>query len=1632
MSGFDYDLMPGFPNTPTDEISRDGINSIIEKKLTESSPARILVGDIQSGKTNLLAQFCRRNEGRVISYFINSNPWTQRQHSFLFSICSQINSILEKPDLPQNIDMATLQALLVPLSTLIAKKAKAERQTHYFVIDGIEYSLEGVQGERIIDLLPLHTFPKSPYLLLACRGDFIGRLPETIKLIPQVDIYPFNEGETRSFFADTDIPLQTINLLQRNSQGNPGILRAYKEHYLSGEGKNGFTKDVLDQPIEKLIGGHVETVIASAESTTIEALKLLTVAPVPLHINDVASIIGLNPDDLLEAIRSIGFVDHKNSLLEINKSIAKEYLKKKFAQNYSSLIKILLEYFKSKRDTDDFTMTYLLREAHDYEGMVAMVTKDAIINTVNSTMDITGVVKRLRIANEMARDKRDIGGLLNITLGTAISRIVFEHAVNLEEIDALLAIGETKEALKKVYAVPDLVSRIRLLARAYTSFKRKGDIIPIQAVDELKDLVGRVYVDSLDKELIQDLAVDLFPILHDESVTLLDRVIGDHNNLTLVETALKTINSGISEVDFSLLNLVNDPKHRFITTIYSPWLSNLSFERLRQEISGIQRTSAKEFVIRQWCNQNCASEDLEKAVLLWLEIVISDTGFVIPIRSLRTVSEILQSIPFQKQDVIITKLEIPGLTVLDSPKEEWVRYKLNIADVFANMDHVLGLERISAVIENVNASMVDIDVRVYCLARIWSSLIRNPRTPVEMLASIKGEFEKNLDALLSESAYQLDLLIKTIKELINVDLDYALKVADRLNLHSRRIMAYSSLMNTALREKNNQDLSCFINSIVSRLEKSERDRIINRAVAYLADKNISLNNTSLEILIRYSRDSSDPSLKADSIIYSGLLLYPTDKVNAIELIKEGMQVWEQEEDLKLRFSLGYKIVSLTSNVDKELAKQFCEKVEGLYNQSGACLASGDLGVVYAKIIILILRSLTINDLTPSEKFCYAIEALIDNIPSKVNRIALFAELAASSIRVGYPTYAFEIIRKKVLPDISKLESVLDQQRTIAFALPVIYEYDQGTAEELAGNLPFSARNQAWYKVIAWSLNMKLLSDTFEDKDYRIKNDYTRINNYALGALNNIDEDLELYSCIIIICKVIEASLGHRLDITQALDIIDKLDKVVQTKLPDPRNITHHGYLYISTAQLYETKSNIYRKSSKSKRISKHEHQELRKLWIGLINQVETLNNLADLVFVKGYIALNVNGFDDRLARELLEQATKEVLSITNLLDREDRLGIIAKSWHQIGEDDKAKNAIEQATDIVCNMEDVDYDELVKVLVQAAYKISPDYADELISKLDSRLPNIPINAGKIEVQTQKLIGSPSKVSTEETIEDINNSILQSSSMSLLHSLLAQKGNIPDQAVLEKWLFVGSQHSAHTVLNILEWVIEATRLRYSSGVNNPFIVGLIDSAILTYELAKWISPNRRKGIPESIQGIYPGLSSKIIIFKEHETERAYKWITEWIQNNVKEYLKVCDPYFGLDDLEMLSCLPEGCKVLIVTTDNYIDVNNCEELKKQITHQWDEISFRKIPSIILLVVPKTLDHKFHDRAIVTKGAGLDIGQSLNGIGRSFGKITILSEEDAQDLEKKYVDGMLNQPNWFMENGVYPVFISIGGGIN
>ena len=247
-----------------------------------------------------------------------------------------------------------------------------------------------------------------------------------------------------------------------------------------------------------------------------------------------------------------------------------------------------------------------------------------------------------------------------------MTRSFIEHAASSQEIEALLAVGDSQNALSRAYLVPEISSKVRLLAKSYAGIKDRGGRVRKEALDELSTMVQSMDLHTMDKETIFEIAIDLFPILPETAFSILEKTMGYSQKRSVIEIAIEAIERELEKTQQNSVpaNLKNEVNLGYIAQILSSWLNDIPLSKLSEELRAVENTEAREYIIRQWCRQNRENSETPKAIDMWLHTVIDDRDFVIPLRSLRHISEVVVHAPLAERRRLIARLRGQKLTHL--------------------------------------------------------------------------------------------------------------------------------------------------------------------------------------------------------------------------------------------------------------------------------------------------------------------------------------------------------------------------------------------------------------------------------------------------------------------------------------------------------------------------------------------------------------------------------------------------------------------------------------------------------------------------------------------------------------------------------------------------------------------------------------------------------------------------------------------------------------------------------------------------------------------------------------------------------------------------------------------------------
>lgn len=1612
-----------FPPQPENEVPRDNVICQIAGTFNANCQKQVVTGKPLTGKTNMLTQFARYYSRQCISYFITEDPWTQDLYNFIYIMCHQLCELFEDNSLSTTADLENLKRLLTGLTSRLNKKAKLEETQFFYVIDGLEWGTQGIEGERIIDNLP-RTFPIGPYLLYSCEETKLNNLPQHIKANYTRQSLEFSESETLFYLGHVGFSGNEAKEIHTRHRGNPGSLKAV---YEAKKNDTQFSKELALQEYDKVIKQGINSFISSGPDFIKHVLSYLAVSPTGLTTNILIGLVPVEKEDLLNVIKSGSsiIILHNERVDFVNETVRNIY--RRYAlQNQTHYFSMLLKFIEKNHPNEDFLLTALYVKDRDYDGLKKQLDSSTIVRAMEDPRNgVSGVMQKLRYASQMAIDTEDYEGLLKWSLGVSLIKSYIEYAVNHDEIDALIAIGESQQALGKAYSLPDPTNRIRFIARIYSTMKIKNERISTEQLDEMEGLISNLDLSKIDKEIVEKLAIDIFPLLPDRSLTLLDTIKIDEAKNGVIELFSRAISAQSKEAaDESKIDPTEKRHPKFIfDQNFSSWLRDKPVIDLEEEISHLRTTKAKEQLIRQWCKQNSRSGELEKGIFLWLETVKNDYDFIITLKSLRQISNLLKYIPINKRVELIRDLYVPRITTLDSPKQEWVRFNLNLAEGLAEINGQDSLDRVCSVYQQILNEPLDLDIKTFCLARTLSTVTRIFPEEKSIKDAIEKMFNETFYFLLKDSAEQFDSLKETLGAFVEYDIDSALIMASELNTEQRRDQAKAHIFRVAILKRGEENIGKVLNDILENLNENRQISVIINVLNEIRGRGYVIANENLNVLHKFAKGFDDTSHRSLSLSLIAALMSSTGGESA----KLALESWRKEEDLKIKLWVGFQMVKTLAQVDLELAKSIYHETQSLCSQPGASLAVSSLGIEFfsnVELAIRIIASLP-NELDSQE----VIQEWISWIPSKKIQGDLYAKLASSLYRGSSTTnQANEIIRTKVLPIIGGLISPVDKRDLIYFSLPVIYKYDQREAEVLSNTLLPSQQDGAWISVMFWLILKCLLGDqtNIDVDNIKIYLDRPQLREIVAIA-NKLQQDVAIHLSIKAISHIIYLSCHHeQINETQTFELLDDLEKLVECKLPDTKNIKHQGYSILAESEIHRVRSKLFNEK-KGRNLNK---VDIRKKWQKLCEQAKQIPNMADRVFVTSLVVRNMSDYHEKDKTEvinILQNTFEQINNIPTLIDRFDRLDIIAETWHKIGEKSKAKFVNEQGIALLNQFDGSSRDEKMKAIVQTAYTIGDaELASQVVSQIDRPyLLDGMLSTPQRTFQLASLRKQPTKINEIINVTNLSHEreyMLGLGASHLLEDLVTKKGKVDHPQTLGLWLHKSQDLHPNIIRSVSNWVVE-NWVRGSTSKELTIFQEIIDLVKLMAESA---FSSQYKIISESTQGGFVGSNPKYVIFRQGETEKAQTWLCDWIKINARKYLKICDPYFGLDELKYLSYVPEDCIVFIVTSNKAkgMQAANLES----VTRYWQEISTRIIPFTRFIIASDTSQNRFHDRVIISNNIGLDLGPSLNGLGKSQQKISILSQEDAKELEDKYLKKLLDLTVWLLEYKETPILFDVG----
>lgn len=1600
-------------------IPRDNLLDAIDTVFDGSTRLIGIEGEEGIGKTTLLVQFAKKYPNNAISLFIKpTNRWGYDPEILRLDLCNQLHWVLKNEEVePESVDDAFLRNCVWKLS----RHARLNRETYYFLIDG----LDGLPNdslrirEMVLDMLPPLGSPNCRFLF---TGDY-NILPENKckgVICKSFPIPGFTLGESSIFLKDFNIDRDSLEEIHRSCKGIPGRLASVKRILESGTDINSLINELPDK-----LPGLFEIEWRKQVKSEIQH-KILAVLAHDLNrkhtLSDLSQLFCLEMSEIEDFLKKCSFISISSENNGVVSFVSESF--RKFAadqlSNLQDTVNDLIINYLLKDPQSYMALSFLpnyLEQAGQLDKLIAYLSPNNMMEMLKRSQSLSIVQQKTDLGlNTSLRLRRD-GDLLRFGIqksatveldGAEVWRSEVQARIALDDYDSAIALAQTT-ILKE--------DRLHLLAIIAKQQREKGVSPEPELIEHIRQLYEEIDHKALGERAV-DIAADLIHSNPDLAIELVEKASSTYSGENALDWAYAKLSiaamggSGQQPQPLkaleSIYTRIKDPRARLFSTEASLLFHEFTASEVISEVEKLETTTDRLYLLRQWLKENREHNDAAEVTEYALKLSIKTTDYAPNSLVLR---ELATPLPFISNEAIAKRL----IGIFDSqkvaierlgPTEDYVRLQLLLAETEKKFSSDNALNRIIDVYFYCD-EIKDFAIKAACIARLVSSLSSmDPEKKFENVDGIHSLTEQDLNnyvnILLSTTADHYSVTKGVIKALSQAKPKAAFDIAISLNLEVRRDMALLNFVRSYLKMPVTRlDLPFLIKVIEEFKDPEFRDIALVKTLERLSRSSKHINSLLPKALplIDSIKDIQDlgERCRACCLAYSLLTeieqhSYSSLSSYLLKLLKNG---WDEIDDGWRKVDIGFKITEALAKSSPDIAKTYLELTEKYRDK--IALDSHATAFTYYATLLLAIRAFSglMKRNVDSKEDIGEITELINRIPSSGTRAELWAELALQYFINERFQDCKRIVTEHVKPllkNISKIDIQYRSFLTINLA-PALYCVHKLTAFDWVTQLGLPERDEAYMKICEFIIYKISPLDPYDDmphKGFRIT--FEEVLDLC-EILDRIDNDS-------IICHVMEriccsiAFNRKTLSQQQILDISQRLQDIIVKKLPNLRNIKHEGYRIVAQAYVY--------------RILKKPIQD----WLDLIESARNIPNVADQAFVLSIIAVSMPSKEKNRQIQLLEEAGEIIHKIPALYDRVEHYEMLARMALEV-DISISKEYLKTAMQIALESKDSDLQGVERRIIDLAYRLDPDLASSLASLADDDEARLEVRKnlkGRIELLKLK-----NGIIDNETPFDIHSKStktnLPNASWMLLGAL--NSGRVPHIHMERTRDFIqlaATMPITHSY-PIFAWVIQNAVKRFNNTDQALTILRpLFESIVLGTQLIGGMADRSSTILKRTTQRT-TNLNTGFTLIRSNEREQAIEVIRTWLQKEVQGYLKICDPYFGPDDLELLqlvSSVSNNCRVQILTSMKHHKKEGFKEPWKEvyINHWRLHISDQDPPDteIIIVGTKSQGESPIHDRWLLTSGRGLRLGTSFNSLGvDKSSEISVLTEEQTRIYESE-----------------------------
>lgn len=1588
-----------FPVKVEPELWREIHLTLCEDELKRSTVVCV-TGEDGVGITTFLSQFARQHRDNCVSYFYNRFDIIQLNLEVMeHDITEQLYWYATKSKCPSEVKHIT------DVYSMVQRKLRQSQEgIMYFVFDGFD-KIPSEHKENICKLIEILRWEKARFLFSGKKEQIEDLFKKNRKLfISDVTLLRFSEADTREYFSRSNPELnrEQLNILHKISRGNAQRMSDLRTKYLL----KGRVEDLMNADIDAnsdLNKEDYERIKHDSNPSVLPLFALLAYADFQFNVEFAAKVLEISTDII--SILATQYSDYitisKNGIISLHSEGFRKYLCEHLQKYKREVVLSQIRVLEDMKLGGNYALALpaLYKSANMHESLIKYLSADNIQNILaeGHSQAVLNVQCGFGYEACAAMPTKYLSHKFRFSLNKASSREIERNELWDHEISALIAVGQHAKALALAQTV--YLSEERLKCFLIIARKPQGLSADVNALlkENIRQLVDEIRFENIpDKSM--ELAKLLLPIDYKAAIGIVDRINKAHIediNTDKIFSQFSLFEPADPEEDDARRDLarshIQDSGLREFVDATKNLFNKDDVDTFLEALKRLPNYAQQLRLLRYWLPAHCDKNDIGKAVLEALRLIVADSDTEMPkARELNDIARLMGTMTKDQMVEGLRYINSLGDTIM-RPTSDYVNAMITVIegcrDVLPDKSQAL-LEDLYLFVDDLK----DEGMWLTCIAKLLGHFDRlGEATMVARTIGnkeeLRRELKKKANQLFLSTAYHMKVVEGPISALVCTEPDLIDILIAQINTAERRSRAYSYAAEQYIvhAEPEKLDLDYFFR-LLTKAEVKRGD--CRKPLALLTGKLLSGEKYNHEALLPFIKTHFHFLDRLEDVLLQctvSIQLYrwadrhfPEEPF--VDEIKNCMlSWWETFNQRQEKIRLGFHIAKIVARRSKEEAERMISRCSELRHQgpltSSSCVDAfyDSHGLYIDSLITLISRGLCNDDILQSFKedendlVCESEQA------SMWGRIALAYHMAGDE-------KMFRSIGDHYLPTEYSRFTPDEQKWLIYHISPTLYLRGQQKFFKLLDNYDDVFRDACLKRVCVYVITKKLDFIELDGKGtYELAySDFNDLNT----LIDHITEDNVLFQIVDTIARSLRLSnkTMSPLSSQQKKVILETTTVIAEKKLPAPGCIKHDGYKIACQAVL---------------EYASHSFQTAQKA--GWKDKIETVDNRADRAFLYFYIAPFFAKHPDK--EEFLRKGIEVMRDVHFSFDRLNRLDMAISECANNNLNALLPSVADEA--LQCLKAD-GTEEQYENLLDTIHQYKPELAESIMVKLDQD-PARVYNKRKLlnHLESVKRLTKAGK--EMNSISDLDKDEQRKFFEELLKNLRNGKGQV--QTVDEAFSLTMGYLYNNTLSDAfpaIQYLLETVSQRQKMNKNCKELL-LAMHQVIRYNLRVVLSlATDTKERMEQVNTMFcssPTIPESYIGIGEYH--KAVNYLLRWYRECGYGELTIIDPHFKPSDLHIIKQLADENNDLTIR----ILTHKYKYTKEDYVLEWRQVSSGvKTPVQVMLVgvVGKPSTGPLHDRYWICfdeendERLGITLN-SINGMGKKESSIQSIDDMTA-----------------------------------